>query len=168
MSHVFLLLLLREYVPLKQGLRLTNIKRSVLIIATPRVCSTKTRIKTYALQLVWKPRLSPRVCSTKTRIKTTKRLILYILRTTPRVCSTKTRIKTNYPRGAGNKFTSPRVCSTKTRIKTYTSKFDAPVLDLREYVPLKQGLRLLFGIWEKPAAKTPRVCSTKTRIKTPI
>ena len=41
---------------------------------------------------------------------------------------------------------SPRVCSTKTRIKTSKDGSLRAIFHLREYVPLKQGLRLLWNI----------------------
>ena len=40
---------LREYVPLKQGLRLFSHLTITLMLCAPRVCSTKTRIKTALL-----------------------------------------------------------------------------------------------------------------------
>ena len=65
-----------------------------------------------------------------------------------------------------NCLNTPRVCSTKTRIKTYCYYFNVVRLVLREYVPLKQGLRLP-SLGKVSWDSTPRVCSTKTRIKTP-
>ena len=61
---------------------------------------------------------------------------------------------------------SPRVCSTKTRIKTQIEKSISPFCSLREYVPLKQGLRREAVCCVGQFVRTPRVCSTKTRIKT--
>ena len=40
------------------------------------------------------------------------------------------------------KSCSQRVCSTKTRIKTLTNSPNVVPVNLKEYVPLKQGLRL--------------------------
>ena len=48
------------------------------------------------------------------------------------------------PPPLGNYELSPRVSSIKTRIKTVTiEKLSTIVKILREYLPLKQGLRLL-------------------------
>ena len=63
----------------------------------------------------------------------------------PRVCSTKTRIKTLSLLYKSQLFLTPRVCSTKTRIKTVMVDRNKVSLTLREYVPLKQGLRPLNG-----------------------
>ena len=108
---------LREYVPLKQGLRPPSLGPTTLFAISPRVCSTKTRIKTLNFWIDHDLNHSPRVCSTKTRIKT---IICYPLNTSDH---------------------------------------------LREYVPLKQGLRLVL-LYEDVEHAAPRVCSTKTRIKT--
>ena len=61
---------------------------------------------------------------------------------------------------------APRVCSTKTRIKTHGQLWKGKWCHLREYVPLKQGLRLIGCELVEEVGRTPRVCSTKTRIKT--
>ena len=125
--------LLREYVPLKQGLR-QQVHDSVLRTDHP-----------------------PRVCSTKTRIKTMIRSMSAAVTMPPRVCSTKTRIKTKFIVLNVKCYVTPRVCSTKTRIKTEQlaiTDHNAPWL--REYVPLKQGLRLFeryFGHDEQLALR---------------
>ena len=64
-------------------------------------------------------------------------------------------------------FKAPRVCSTKTRIKTLLIVLETASIELREYVPLKQGLRL-GAVAQSNNFLSPRVCSTKTRIKTKI
>ena len=158
---------LREYVPLKQGLRQKASPSKTP--CTPRVCSTKTRIKTSRSNTVGVVALPPRVCSTKTRIKT----ILTVTHSSPstsppRVCSTKTRIKTLVCSWEDIKVFTPRVCSTKTRIKTTClCTIGEEELALREYVPLKQGLRPRFKSLYLPGPiRTLRVCSTKTWIQT--
>ena len=156
--------LLREYVPLKQGLRPENNLRNTECVSTPRVCSTKTRIKTQksrrahpwmylreyvplkqGLRLLVHRysahQITPRVCSTKTRIKTVHWTHVRLPSSPPRVCSTKTRIKTYVISADNPQQLAPRVCSTKTRIKTSPLTFLIHFSTLREYVPLKQGLR---------------------------
>ena len=46
---------------------------------SPRVCSTKTRIKTSPIGIYTVFNYTPRVCSTKTRIKTQNNNILLLL-----------------------------------------------------------------------------------------
>ena len=106
--------MLREYVPLKQGLRLWGITWSSATRPPPRVCSTKTRIKTKVHPTIINTDITPRVCSTKTRIKTLWRCLRVLIRCPPRVCSTKTRIKTFYHEIIHTNRNPPRVCSTKT------------------------------------------------------
>ena len=137
---------LREYVPLKQGLRPVLNGVNGYYLMAPRVCSTKTRIKTnptlalvlYGILREYVPLKqglrqhqvrcypfavrAPRVCSTKTRIKTLTFGFLTSSEITPRVCSTKTRIKTVEEVGR-SRILTPRVCSTKTRIKTEKREF---------------------------------------------
>ena len=135
---------------------------------SPRVCSTKTRIKTYRLSSdSLDIQFSPRVCSTKTRIKTSGYPVLPASPRSPRVCSTKTRIKTASISTTSTNTATPRVCSTKTRIKTPCRVQPSDrVGSLREYVPLKQGLRHSNALNSWISLTSPRVCSTKTRIKT--
>ena len=61
---------LREYLPLKQGLRLHYLKTITCRQQTPRVSSIKTRIKTGQSLDLWQSSCAPRVSSIKTRIKT--------------------------------------------------------------------------------------------------
>ena len=112
------------------------------LIDPPRVCSTKTRIKTQRLGLVGLG------CPLREYVplKQGLRLDMNVLRL---------------------QCEAPRVCSAKTRIKTNASYCVLDIERLREYVPLKQGLRRRKKNWTMPVRlSTPRVCSTKTRIKT--
>ena len=86
---------LRDYIPLKQGLRQRDALQLFKCHKTQRLYSTKTRIKTH-----------------------------------PR------------SRQANALTTAQRLYSTKTRIKTSRlQRLNTPEM-LRDYIPLKQGLRL--------------------------
>ena len=110
---------LREYGPLKQGLRLGRYLR----------CLFFGRLREYG--------------PLKQGLRQDTRRCFYHRSGTPRVWSTKTRIKTNHFSPLQSRNASPRVWSTKTRIKTFVAiKFMTKFsLKLREYGPLKQGLR---------------------------
>ena len=88
--------ILREYLPLKQGLRLCCLCHFVCyVLFAQRVSSIKTRIKTYKLFKSSESGFPQRVSSIKTRIKTSLIiLVLFLHRSTQRVSSIKTRIKT--------------------------------------------------------------------------
>ena len=172
---------LREYLPLKQGLRL---RRAVLLHGrsdSPRVSSIKTRIKTYQdiqynlYQTLLREYLpleqglrhlrafqlrkhvdSPRVSSIKTRIKTAHGIVKVKIMIPPRVSSIKTRIKTGFNCHSEATGNSPRVSSIKTRIKTkYQFLLPRRAHSLREYLPLEQGLRL----WWEDSIPDENTCS---------
>ena len=106
-----------------------------------RTSSTKTRIKTIHLQLALSPLSCQRTSSTKTRIKTNNFFHQLL-------------------------FGSQRTSSTKTRIKTlYSCNVVCFVHCVREYHPLKQGLRL-YSTSSELCTIGQRTSSTKTRIKT--
>ena len=64
-------------------------------------------------------------------------------------------------------YFTQRVSSIKTRIKTKNKIMIVNRCNLREYLPLKQGLRLSFTEFAI-IVKSQRVSSIKTRIKTAI
>ena len=62
---------LKEYIPVKQGLRLSTFLPNKLSMMSQRVYSSKTRIKTHSTTVSYRtPYASQRVYSSKTRIKT--------------------------------------------------------------------------------------------------
>ena len=92
--YIFFSSSLRGYVPLKQGLRHRARGVSVEKIMSPRVCSTKTRIKTVnSPSLLLKATLRGYV-PLKQGLRHFPFIIFEGNNRTPRVCSTKTRIKT--------------------------------------------------------------------------
>ncbi len=111
-------IILREYIPTKQGLRLFGSYPSRSLLPSPRVYSNKTRIKTHLRFnhnfLFIK---SPRVYSNKTRIKTSEELIfqpiLYLREYIP----------------------------TKQGLRPLSTEDINEMETLREYIPTKQGLR---------------------------
>ena len=155
---------LREYVPLKQGLRQGSSNTFVELGFAPRVCSTKTRIKTAQRKRSVERCRAPRVCSTKTRIKTSTKVRNGTSLDAPRVCSTKTRIKT-FSKSSLSRGNLREYVPLKQGLRQVYGSALVRGEVLREYVPLKQGLRL-FNIRPQNFYCPPRVCSTKTRIKT--
>ena len=108
----------RDHLPLKQGLRLRN-SWMLLSKDCPRPSSIKTRIKTSHTSLELRElHLGPRPSSIKTRIKTKPLLLFFAIL---RAC--------------------PRPSSIKTRIKTRIRLIDCSNLAVRDHLPLKQGLR---------------------------
>ena len=108
---------------------------------------------------------SPRVCSTKTRIKTELFHTFKAKNLAPRVCSTKTRIKTRTMSTLWMRWPLREYVPLKQGLRQLLQNFSCNFL-LREYVPLKQGLRLGVLKFFHIRKISPRVCSTKTRIKT--
>ena len=97
-----MMLLLREYVPLKQGLRPSVPFGINVLLISPRVCSIKTRIKTRVLL-----HATISVC-----------LREYV----PLKQGLRRRSQNELPSGV----VTPRVCSLKTRIKTTNSGGNSP------------------------------------------
>ena len=112
--------ILREHIPLKQGLRHYIPKTNAKFIPPQRAYSIKTRIKTSCKGSSGLRRpCSQRAYSIKTRIKT-------------RLKGLK----------RGTRPLAQRAYSIKTRIKTLLHPLTEVLRILREHIPLKQGLRL--------------------------
>ena len=111
---------------------------------------------------------SQRAYSIKTRIKTLGGYHLAYLIVSQRAYSIKTRIKTRYTKEfLSTIFMPQRAYSIKTRIKTYShAVYSLLTTQLREHIPLKQGLRLIFLPARNIRRSSQRAYSIKTRIKT--
>ena len=85
---------LREYGPLKQGLRQSDTANSTKTHYSPRVWSTKTRIKTLHLGISENKSYLREYGPLKQGLRLTQYIIYVFFISSPRVWSTKTRIKT--------------------------------------------------------------------------
>ena len=85
---------LREYGPLKQGLRQSDTANSTKTHYSPRVWSTKTRIKTPTAVLHAPATILREYGPLKQGLRLTQYIIYVFFISSPRVWSTKTRIKT--------------------------------------------------------------------------
>ena len=111
--------LLREYLPLKQGLRLIRIHSSA-IYRPQRVSSIKTRIKTNEI----------------------KHFALFLMKLREYLPLKQGLRRIREPACTQQRHLTQRVSSIKTRIKTLLLLAICRIRALREYLPLKQGLRL--------------------------
>ena len=111
--------LLREYVPLKQGLRLVLFDIMVMTTVLREYVPLKQGLRRHYLVKFYASLKAPRVCSTKTRIKTA-----YL------------------PLGS---FSAPlrEYVPLKQGLRPVKPSLSGAPVPLREYVPLKQGLRRL-------------------------
>ncbi len=84
-----------------------------------------------------------------------------------RVYSTKTRIKTDFAKFCGQLSVLREYIPLKQGLRLIKNHPSLFYCRLREYIPLKQGLRHFDKWWDKDKFNwSSRVYSTKTRIKT--
>ena len=90
--------------------------------------------------------MAPRVSSIKTRIKTPQSQIYYFQNSAPRVSSIKTRIKTNlFILFLTIHPFLREYLPLKQGLRLKLSVLNSKLKVLREYLPLKQGLRQSYG-----------------------
>ena len=109
-----------------------------------------------------------RLSSTTTRIKTNAPADHHPLRDRgQRLSSTTTRIKTRWSRCHSFWAARQRLSSTTTRIKTQIKTSRDSLFQVRDYLPLQQGLRPVIILGFATQCAGQRLSSTTTRIKTP-
>ena len=165
-TKITLLSPLREYLPLKQGLRQQFLVQKHIQFP-PRVSSIKTRIKTHEHSSLVEQRSLREYLPLKQGLRHILHLkVLYAL-STPRVSSIKTRIKTKaFLYNKRNSIELREYLPLKQGLRLLILLLLLKAAVLREYLPLKQGLRLQFLNLTARFYISPRVSSIKTRIKT--
>jgi len=168
---LFLLIVIldREQVPRKQGLKHNPITITTTSKLWSRASSTKTRIETITPYIFFSRIHRSRASSTKTRIETEYRFIPIFMLKRSRASSTKTRIETLdevhshiFHPVIESKFHENKDWNNVVRNTSICAIHD------REQVPRKQGLKRRDFLNFRNLMGWSRASSTKTRIETKL